>query len=95
LRGVTSDFTNETDRLRLAVRAHLTADAVAAYFAPLGPARVERFEAANLLALNFHLYDALADRLPRSDAQGMALWPWRCRRRSSAARGRICRWRTN
>ena len=32
------------------LRQHLTADRVAAYFAPLGPSRVERFEAANLHA---------------------------------------------
>src|SRR5438552_11239063 len=35
------------------LREHLTADAVARYFAPLGPSRVERFAAPNLLALNF------------------------------------------
>src|SRR5438067_10685797 len=57
-------------------RRHLTADAVADYFAPLGPSRVERFEAANLLALNFQLYDVLAggaSRSLRSDSQGKAL----------------------
>jgi hypothetical protein len=55
------------------LRQHLTADAVARYFAPLRPSRVERFEAANLLALNFLLYDALAggaSRSLRSDNQG-------------------------
>ena len=55
------------------LREHLTADAVAAYFAPLGPSRVERFEAANVRGLNFMLYDALAggaSRSLRSDTQG-------------------------
>ena len=58
------------------LREHLTADAVAAYFAPLGPTRGERFEAANLRGLNFMLYDALAggaSRSPRSDTQGKTL----------------------
>jgi hypothetical protein len=57
------------------LRRHLTAD-VAAYFRPLGPGRVERFEAANLLALNFVLYDVLAggaSRSLRSDSQGKTL----------------------
>jgi hypothetical protein len=55
------------------LREHLTAEVVRAYFAPLGPSRVERFEAANLNALNFMLYDALAggaSRSLRSDTQG-------------------------
>jgi hypothetical protein len=58
------------------LRAHLTADVVAAYFAPLGPTRVERFEAANVLGLNFVLYDALAggaSRSLRTDTQGKTL----------------------
>jgi hypothetical protein len=58
------------------LRRHLTADAVAAYFHPLGPTRVERFEAANLPALNFVLYDVLAggaSRSLRSDSQGKTL----------------------
>lgn len=58
------------------LRDHLTAEAVAGYFAALGPSRVERFEAANLLALNFLLYDVLAggaSRSLRSDSQGKAL----------------------
>jgi hypothetical protein len=58
------------------LREHLTADAVAAYFAPLRPARVERFEAANVRGLNFMLYDALAggaSRSLRSDTQGKTL----------------------
>jgi hypothetical protein len=55
------------------LRAHLTADKVRDFFAALGPARVERFEAANLLALNFVLYNVLAggaSRSLRSDTQG-------------------------
>jgi hypothetical protein len=58
------------------LREHLTADAVAAYFRPLGPSRVARFEAANLFALNFLLYDVLAggaSRSLRSDSQGKTL----------------------
>src|SRR5271163_4020992 len=55
------------------LQQHLTADAVQQYFAPLQPSRVVRFEAANLLALNFLLYDVLAggaSRSLRSDTQG-------------------------
>src|SRR5215510_1274862 len=55
------------------LRQHLTAEVVRAYFAPLGPSRVERYEAANLLALNFVLYDVLAggaSRSLRTDTQG-------------------------
>src|SRR5262245_54645494 len=54
----------------------LTADKVAAYFAPLGPSRVVRYEAPNLLALNFVLYDVLAGGASRSlriDTQGKTL----------------------
>ena len=52
---------------------HLTADVVRSYFAPLGPSRVVRYEAANLLALNFVLYDVLAGGASESlriDTQG-------------------------
>ena len=55
------------------LKRHLTAEVVAAYFEPLGPSRVERFEAANVLGLNFMLYDALAggaSRSLRTDTQG-------------------------
>ena len=55
------------------LRERLTAEVVAAYFAPLGPSRVERFEAANVRGLNFLLHDALAggaSRSLRSDTQG-------------------------
>jgi hypothetical protein len=58
------------------LREHLTSDAVAAYFAPLGPSRVVRYEAPNLLALNFVLYDVLAggaSRSLRADTQGKTL----------------------
>jgi len=58
------------------LRQHLTAERVAAYFAPLGPSRVERFEAANVRGLNFVLSDVLAggaSRSLRSDTQGKTL----------------------
>ena len=55
------------------LRDHLTAEVVAAYFAPLGASRVERYEAANVWGLNFLLRDALAGGASRSlriDTQG-------------------------
>ncbi len=55
------------------LREHLTAERVRAYFAPLNPSAVERYEAANVLGLNFLLRDALAggaSRSLRSDTQG-------------------------
>src|SRR5688572_24176632 len=58
------------------LREHLTAEAVAAYFAPLGASKVERFEAANVRGLNFVLYDVLAggaSRSLRTDTQGKTL----------------------
>jgi hypothetical protein len=58
------------------LRQHLTAERVAAYFAPLGPTKVERFEAPNLLAVNFVLYNVLAGGASRSlriDTQGKTL----------------------
>jgi hypothetical protein len=58
------------------LRDHLTAEVVAAYFAPLGPSRVERFEAANVWGLNFLVYDILAGGASRSlhiDTQGKTL----------------------
>ncbi len=58
------------------LRHHLTAERVREYFAPLKPAKVERFEAPNLNALNFLLYDVLAggaSRSLRSDTQGKTL----------------------
>ena len=58
------------------IRQHLTAEVVAGYFQSLGPSRVVRYEAANLLAVNFLLYDVLAggaSRSLRSDTQGKTL----------------------
>ncbi|HVJ82071.1 MAG TPA: acyclic terpene utilization AtuA family protein [Planctomycetia bacterium] len=58
------------DYLRLA--AFLTADRVAAYFAPAGVETVTRYEAPNLGGLNFVLKGILKRSL-RTDAQGKAL----------------------
>jgi hypothetical protein len=58
------------------LREHLTADVVRQYFQSLNPSRVVRYEAANLLALNFLLYDVLAGGASRSlriDTQGKTL----------------------
>jgi hypothetical protein len=58
------------------LREHLTAEMVGRYFAPLGPTRVVRYEAANLRGLNFVLYDVLgggASRSLRIDTQGKTL----------------------
>jgi hypothetical protein len=58
------------------LQQNLTAMRVMEYFAPLGPSRVERFEAPNLLAVNFMLYDILAGGASRSlrlDNQGKTL----------------------
>ena len=58
------------------LREQLTAERVATFFAPLKPSRVERFEAPNVAALNFVLYDVLAGGASRSlriDTQGKAL----------------------
>ena len=58
------------------LRSNLSADVVAKYFAPLGPSRVVRYEAANLLAFNFVLFDVLAGGASRSlriDSQGKTL----------------------
>jgi len=58
------------------LQQNLTAERVHAYFQPLGPSRVVRFEAPNLLALNFLLYDVLAggaSRSLRTDTQGKTL----------------------
>jgi len=57
------------------LREHLSSERVWSYFAPLGVSRVERYEAANVLALNFVLRDVLAGGAslsPRSDSQGKA-----------------------
>ena len=58
------------------LKSNLTTQAVANYFAPLGVSKVERFEAANVNAVNFMLYDVLAggaSRSLRSDTQGKTL----------------------
>lgn len=58
------------------LREHLTADLVASYFAPLSPSKVERFEAANVLGLNFLLHNVLAGGASTSlriDTQGKTL----------------------
>src|SRR5260370_42269568 len=58
------------------LRQHLSAEVVAAYFAPMAPSRVERYEAANVWGLNFMLYDILAGGASQSlriDSQGKTL----------------------
>jgi hypothetical protein len=58
------------------LKEHLTAEAVHRYFEKLGPTRVERFEVANLRALNFVLHNVLAGGASgslRVDSQGKAL----------------------
>ena len=55
------------------LRQNLTVERITAYFAPLRPTRVERYEAANVRGLNFVLYDVLgggASRSLRTDSQG-------------------------
>ena len=66
------------------IRDHVTADLVAEYFRPLEASRVVRYEAGNLRALNFVLYDVLgggASGSLRTDTQGktlaLALLNWR------------------
>jgi hypothetical protein len=58
------------------LRDRLTAEIVAAYFEPMQPSRVVRYEAANVLGLNFVLHDILAGGASRSlriDTQGKTL----------------------
>jgi hypothetical protein len=58
------------------LRQHLTVDVVRQYFHALNPSRVVRYEAPNLLALNFVMYDILAGGASRSlriDTQGKTL----------------------
>lgn len=58
------------------MREHLTAEVVRTYFDPLKPSRVVRYEAPNLLALNFLMYDVLAGGASQSlriDTQGKTL----------------------
>jgi hypothetical protein len=58
------------------LRERMTAEVVRDYFAALRPSRVVRYEAPNLLALNFVLYDVLAGGASQSlriDTQGKTL----------------------
>lgn len=58
------------------LRTALTADAMEAYFKPMGCAGVKRYEVPNLHALNFVLPEVLAgggSRSLRVDAQGKAV----------------------
>jgi len=58
------------------LRENLTAKKVAEWFRRLGPSRVERYEAPNLLGLNFMLFDVLgggASTSLRTDTQGKTL----------------------
>ena len=58
------------------LRERLTSELVRQYFGTLEPSHVDRFEAPNLLALNFVLHDVLAggaSQSLRSDAQGKTL----------------------
>lgn len=58
------------------LRGFLTAERVRQWFEALGPTRAERFEAPNLLGLNFVLYDVLgggASLSLRTDTQGKTL----------------------
>jgi phosphoribosylaminoimidazole-succinocarboxamide synthase len=58
------------------LKEHLTAEIVATYFAPLKSSDVVRYEAANVLGLNFVLRDVLAGGASRSlriDTQGKTL----------------------
>lgn len=58
------------------LKEYLTAERVAQYFQSLQPSRVERYEAPNILGLNFVLYNVLAGGAARSlrvDSQGKAL----------------------
>jgi hypothetical protein len=55
------------------LRSRLTADVVHNYFKPLGLSHTQRYEAPNVLALNFMLYNVLAGGASRSlriDTQG-------------------------
>jgi hypothetical protein len=58
------------------LRDNLTAELVQSHFSALGPSRVERFLAPNLMAVNFVLHDVLAGGASRSlrlDTQGKTL----------------------
>jgi hypothetical protein len=58
-------FADDTDVYEL-IRAEVTIERVQAHFAGLVRGRVERYEAPNVLALNFVLHDALGGGAPRS-----------------------------
>lgn len=49
-----------------AIKATVTAEAVKAHFGSLVKGKVERFEAANVLALKFVMHEALGGGAPRS-----------------------------
>jgi hypothetical protein len=49
-----------------AIKADVTADRVKAHFGDLVKGRVDRFEARNVLALKFVMYEALGGGAPRS-----------------------------
>ena len=49
-----------------AIKAEVTADRVKAHFGALVKGEVERYEAANVLALKFVMHDALGGGAPRS-----------------------------
>jgi hypothetical protein len=49
-----------------AIKAEVTADRVKAHFGDLVKGRVDRFEAPNVLALKFVMYEALGGGAPRS-----------------------------
>jgi hypothetical protein len=58
------------------LQKNLTAEVVQRYFASLNPSRVVRYEAPNVLGLNFVLYEVLAGGASRSlriDSQGKTL----------------------
>jgi hypothetical protein len=82
------------------LREHLSADKVAQVFQGLASSRVERYEAANLLAFNFVLYNVLAGGASRSlriDTQGKTLalalldTPFRCPSNIAAMRRPVVR----
>jgi hypothetical protein len=58
------------------LKTNLTAEVVRDYFLTMGPTRVDRYEAANVLGLNFFLRDILAGGASQSlriDTQGKTL----------------------
>jgi hypothetical protein len=58
------------------LKDNLSAETVRDYFLSMGPSRVVRYEAPNVLGLNFVLYDILAggaSRSLRTDTQGKTL----------------------